>query len=69
MDREEEMAIRRSERLRCVGLVLGHMGKFTIAGRKSIADALDALATDMEHGVSAAAPEGDPTLAVTGARS
>lgn len=39
-----------AERLRIVGIVLKHFGLYTLAGNKEIADALDMLATEIEHG-------------------
>jgi hypothetical protein len=38
------------ERRRCIGVVLKHYGIYRLAGEMKIAEALDALATELEHG-------------------
>lgn len=38
------------ERRRCIGLLLAEIGRERLAGRRDIADALDAVVTRIEHG-------------------
>lgn len=38
-----------TERRRCIGLLLAEVGRQRLAGRRDIADVLDAVVTQMEH--------------------
>jgi hypothetical protein len=51
---------RRIERRRCVGLVLKAYGVMKMNGFMDTADALDQLATEMEHPAAVSLPDVDP---------
>jgi len=50
---EQHIAVRdigvQAERRRCVGVILAAIGKYRLAGRMDIANALEDVATDLEH--------------------
>ncbi len=59
MEQSELTAAILHERKRIIGIVLRTYGEAKLAGAFGIADALDKLATEIEHGSDAARQVGD----------